>query len=223
MLTQPTERDKVGVTVRLWAPVYLVLVDRALQVLVEPGEIIKRPVAKEALVREPVPRAFRRPRHRGRGRLGAAERAGEQTRRVRDVVVRVGANDELVELCARHAGRAGARLEVERERGMQDEGPVAAAAGAAYVGRSMQLRVEVLEEVALALEELHAVCAVGVHVAIVFLELCVGIEWLYHAGPLRVSAGPKESGIYAEAKKVYHGPFCRACMRGDRRPVCGAI
>jgi len=184
VLTQPAERDKLGAAVRLWAPVYSVLVDRALQVLVEPGERIKLPVAKEALVCEPIPRALRRPCHRGRGRLGAAERAGEQARRVRDVVIRVSADDELVELFARHAGRAGARFEVEQKRGMRDEGFVAVAARAAYVGRSMQPRVEVLAEVALALEGPLTVGAVGVYVAIVFLELCVGIEWLYHAGPV---------------------------------------
>jgi hypothetical protein len=85
-------------------------------------------------------------------------------------------------LFARHAGRAGARLEVEHKRGMRHEGPVAVAAGAADVGRSMQPRVEVVAEVALALEGPLTVGAVGVYVAVVFLELCVRVEWLYHAG-----------------------------------------
>src|SRR5579863_5700853 len=93
MLTESTQCNKFGAAVRLWASIYLVLVYWALQVLVEPRERIERPVAEEALVCRPIPRAVRHPCHRGRGRLGAAERAREQARRVRDVVVRVRAND----------------------------------------------------------------------------------------------------------------------------------
>ena len=178
MLTQPTERAKLDAAVRLWAPIYLVLVERTLQVLVEPHERIERPLAQETLIRVPVPRAVGRPGHRGRGRLIAAHGPGEQAGRVGDVVVRVGADDETVELLAGHAGRARARLEVENERGVRDEGLGAAAAGAAHVGRSMNPRVEVVAEVGLALEGTAAVCAIDVHVAIVRLEFLVGPEWL---------------------------------------------
>ncbi len=38
VLTQPTQHDKLGTTVRLRTPVYLVLMTWALQVLVEPLE-----------------------------------------------------------------------------------------------------------------------------------------------------------------------------------------
>jgi len=50
MLTQPTERYKLGPAIHLWAPVYLVLVARALQVLVEPCESGERRVTQEALI-----------------------------------------------------------------------------------------------------------------------------------------------------------------------------
>ena len=42
MLTQPIERYKLGPAIHLCAPVYLVLVARALQVLVEPRECGER-------------------------------------------------------------------------------------------------------------------------------------------------------------------------------------
>ena len=42
MLTQPTQRYKLGLAIRLWAPVYFVLVARALQELVEPRECGER-------------------------------------------------------------------------------------------------------------------------------------------------------------------------------------
>ena len=65
MLTQPTERYKLGPAIRLWAPVYLVLVACALEVLVEPSDT--------GLIRGPVERGLRRPRNHGRRRLGAAQ------------------------------------------------------------------------------------------------------------------------------------------------------
>jgi hypothetical protein len=55
-------------------------------------------------------------------------------------------------LFARHAEFAGARFKVGYQCGMRDEGPVAAAAWASYVGRSVKLRVEVVAEVALTLK-----------------------------------------------------------------------
>jgi len=73
MLTQPTQRDKLGATVRLRTLVYLVLVARALQVTVEPRERLELGVAQEALVRLPVPRSLRHPRRLGRRRLEVAQ------------------------------------------------------------------------------------------------------------------------------------------------------
>ena len=176
VLTQPAERDKLGGAVRLWAPIYLVLVARALQVLIEPRERVERGVAQETLVRLAVPRALGRPRFHGHGRLVMAQRARKQAVGVRDVVVRVRADDEAVELLAGHAGRTGSRLEMEDERGGRDEGLGAAAAGAAQVGGPMQLRVEVVPEVVLVLEGPLAVRAVGVFLAVVFLELLEVVE-----------------------------------------------
>jgi len=138
VLTQPAERDKLDAAVRLWASIYPILVERTFQVLLEPHERIERPVAQETFIRVPVPRAVSRPLRCERGRLIAAHGPREQAVRIRDVVVRVGADDETVELLAGHAGRARARLEVENERGVRDEGLVAAAAGAAHVSRSMK-------------------------------------------------------------------------------------
>ena len=89
--------------------------------LVQLHKRIERLVAQETLKRGPVPRAVGRPRHRGRGRLIAAHGSREQPVRVGDVVVRIGADDETVELLAGHAGRTGARLKVEKERGVRDE------------------------------------------------------------------------------------------------------
>lgn len=54
---------------------------------------------------------------------GGSERpSGPVSKRVGvgDVVVRVDADDEAVELFARHAGRTSARLEMEYESGVRD-------------------------------------------------------------------------------------------------------
>jgi len=118
VLTQPAERDKLDPAVRLWAPIYPVFVERTFQVLLELHKRIERPVAQETFIRVPVPRAVSRPRRCGRGRLVAAHGPRKQAVRIGDVVVRVGADDETVELLAGHAGRARARLEVEDERGV---------------------------------------------------------------------------------------------------------
>ena len=69
--------------------------------------------------------------------------------------------------------RAGARLEVERKCGGRDERFTTAAAGTAVYGRLVELGIQVVTEVALILEAPFAVGAVGVHVAIVFSELCI--------------------------------------------------
>lgn len=180
MLTQPTERDKLRATVRLRTPVYLVLVARALQVLVEPLERLELGVAQEALVRLPVPRALRRPRHLGRRRLEVAQRPGEQTIWVRDVVTLVGADDEPVEFLARHAGRAGPRFDVKHERTVRDEGAFAAATWTAHSGRLMFLRAQVVAQVGRVIEDPLTVGAEVVLVAIVFLELRIAVENLHN-------------------------------------------
>ena len=103
MLTQPTEGDKFRTTVRIWAPVYLVIVARALQVLVEAREHLKLGMAQEALVRLPVPPAFCGPRGCGCGGLEGPLWSSQKARGIRDVVARVSADDEAVELLAGHA------------------------------------------------------------------------------------------------------------------------
>ena len=112
-------------------------------------------MTQEAVIRDPVERELSHPRDRRRGR--AAQRRSKQAGGVSDVVVCVGADDDAVELFARHAGRTGARLEMEYESSVRGEGLVAAAAGTTHVGRLMHLRVEVVEEVGLALERLQSV------------------------------------------------------------------
>ena len=149
---------------------------RPLQVLVEPRECGERRVTHEALKRGPVERELRRPRNRRRGRLRAAQRASQQAGGVGDVIVRVGADDEAVEPFARHAGRTGARLEMEYESGVRDEGLIAAAAGATHVGRLMHLRIEVVAEVGLALEGTLAVGAVELRVSNGCLGPCLAAE-----------------------------------------------
>ena len=176
VLTQPTQRDKLGATVRLRALVYLVLVARALQVRVEPRERLELGVAQETLVRLPVPRALRRPRHLGRGRLKVAQRPGEQAAGVRDVVSLVRADDEAVEFLACHAGWAGPRFDVKHQRAVRDEGAFAAAARAAHSGWLMYFRAQVMAQVGRTLEDPLAIGAVVMLVAIVFLELRIAVE-----------------------------------------------
>jgi hypothetical protein len=67
---------------------------------------------------------------------------------------------------------------VERKRGGWDERFLTAAAGTVVFGRLVELGIQVVTKVALVLEVPFAVGAVGVHVAIVFLELCVVVEIL---------------------------------------------
>jgi len=108
MLTQPTERDKLHSAIRFWAPVDLLLVARALQVLVEPVEGSERGIAQEALECPPIPRANGCPHLRRGRRLVMTLWSSEQPRAVRNVVVRIGTDDETIELLARHVRRAGA-------------------------------------------------------------------------------------------------------------------
>jgi len=102
----------------------------------------------------------------------------EEPRRVRDVVVRIGTDNQTIELFARHLRRAGARLEVEHECRMRNEGPVAATVRAAHVGRLMYPGIQVMTEVTFAVEAQMAIGAVGMHVAIVTLELRVTTKYL---------------------------------------------
>jgi len=70
---------------------------------------------------------------------------------------------------------------VEHERRVRNEGPVATAAGATHVGWLMYLGIQVITEITLALEAPFAIGAVGVHIAIVALELQVTAKYLYLA------------------------------------------
>ena len=176
MLTQPTQRDKLGATVRLRTLVYLVLVARALQVTVEPCERLELGVAQEALVRLPVPRALRRPRRLGRGRLEVAQWPSEQALGVRDVVSLVRADDEAVEFLACHAGRAGPRFDVKHKRTARDEGAIAATPWAAHSCRLVFLGAQMVAQVGRALENPLTVGAVVVLVAIMFLEVLIAVE-----------------------------------------------
>jgi hypothetical protein len=101
MLAQCAQSDKLVAAIRLGTPVDLALMAWALQVLVEGGECPEFRVAQEALVRVPVPREFRRP-YRGRRMRLISTRPAEQSRGIRNEVMFVRANDQAVELCARH-------------------------------------------------------------------------------------------------------------------------
>jgi hypothetical protein len=68
---------------------------------------------------------------------------------------------------------------VQGKCGERDERFATAAAGTGVFGRLVELGIQVVTEVALALEAPFAVGAVGVHVAIVFLELGVVVEILF--------------------------------------------
>lgn len=171
MLTQLTKCDKLCAAVRLWASINLIIVARATQVLIELRERSKCRIAQKALVCVPIPRELRCPRRR-RGRCFVP------TQWLSDVVICVNTDDEPIQLFARHARRAGARLEVVRKCGGRDERLDTAAAGTAVFGRLVELGIQVMTEVALALEVPFAAGAVGVHVAVVFLELCVLVEIL---------------------------------------------
>ena len=116
MLAQPTKRYKLDSTIRLWTFVNLGFVARALQVLIEPRERPKRLVAQEALVPRSIPREIGRPCRFLRRRLFPTQGPGEQSRAVRDIVLRVLADDKPIQLFSRHARWAGVRLEVECER-----------------------------------------------------------------------------------------------------------
>jgi len=153
-------------------------VPRALQVLVEPREPFERGIAQEALVRPPIPRTICCPHLRRDWWFIMTLRPGEQPPAVRDVVFLIGTDDETIKVLARHVRRAGARLEMVHECCVRNEGPAAAAAGAAHLGWLVYLGIQVMAEVTLVLEAPFAIGAVGVHVAIVALELQVTTEYL---------------------------------------------
>jgi len=178
MLAQRAERDELDAAVRFGALIYLLVVARALQVLIEAVKRLERGVAQEALVLHPIPRALRRPRRSTHRRLVLARRPTEQPRGVRDVVLLVRPHDESVELLARHARPARARLKVERERRGRDKRLVALAAGAHDVARPVQLGVQVLLEAVLVLKNPLALGAVVVHLVVMFLEFRIAVKEL---------------------------------------------
>jgi hypothetical protein len=160
VLAQPAKRGKLDSAIRLWASVNPVRVARALQVQIEVCEGPKRRPAQETLVCHPIPRALRRPcRRRGR-RLVPTQGPSEKSGGIRDVIIRISADDDAVQLFACHARGASARLEVEGEGGGGDKGSVTAAAGTAQVGGLVDPGIQVVTEVALALEKTVAVSAV---------------------------------------------------------------
>ena len=162
MLAQPTKRGKLDSAIRLWASVNLVRVAWALQVQIEVPEGPKRRVAQEALVCHPIPRALRRPYCRGGWRFVPTRGPHEQSRGIRDVIIRVSADDHAIELFACHARGASACLEVECEGGRGDKGSVTTAAGTAQVGWLVGPGIKVLTEIALALKMTIAFPAVMV-------------------------------------------------------------
>lgn len=176
MLAECTESFELDAAVLLWAPVYLLFVDGALQVLIEAGEVSERRVAHEAFVRRPIPRALCRPRRRDRSFVPS--RPTDQPVGVRYKTVSVCPHNVAVELVAGYARRAGARLEVERECCSGDEQPVAAASRAHDVARFVCLGVKMLLEVVLILEGTAALGTVGVDLVVMFLEFRIAVKYL---------------------------------------------
>ena len=141
MLAQRAKRDELDAAIRFRTSIYLLVVARALQVLIQAVECLERRVAQEALVLQPVPRALRGPRGSAHRRLVLAWRPTNQPRGVRNEVILVRSHDEAVELLARHARPAGPGLKVERERCWGDKRLVAFAARAQYIARTVQFGV----------------------------------------------------------------------------------
>jgi len=94
----------------------------------------------------------------------------------RDVIIPVRLHGEAVELLERHARPAGARLKVVRSRCRRDKRLVASAAGAHHGARPVQLGVQVVPEVAFALETPVTLGAVDVHLVVVLLEFRIAVE-----------------------------------------------
>lgn len=174
MLAECAERFELDTAVRLWAPVYLLLVDSALQVLIEAGECPEREVAYEALVPRPIPRSVRRPRLRRRGFVPS--RPADEPVGVRDNAVSVRPHDSAVHIIACHARRAGSRLEVEHEGRNGYKRLVAAASGARDGARTVLLGVQVLLEVVLIEKTPAARGAEVVHLVVVFFEFRVAVK-----------------------------------------------
>ena len=124
MLTEPAQRleRRVASPPGARAPVRLVRVRGAVQVLVQAGEGRERAVAQVALVPLPVPRARGRPRARHRLLLPRTEEPGA----VGEDAVLVELRHDAVHHVARDAGRAPAGFEVVDEGGAGDEGLAAA-------------------------------------------------------------------------------------------------
>jgi len=106
------------------------------------------------------------------------ERALDQPLRIRNIVARVLTDDEAVELVARHARWTGTRLDVEYERAVRHERFFAAVPGAAYSGRLVVFRAQVVSEVGGVREASVAFGTEVVLVAIVFLEFLIVVEHL---------------------------------------------
>jgi hypothetical protein len=133
VLAQRAERFELDAAILLRAPVYLLFVGGTLQVLIEAGEGGERAVAHKAFVRRPIERALCRPRCRARSFVPS--RPTNQPVGVRYSTVSVRSHNAAIELFARHARRAGARLEAEHEGCNGDKRPNAAVCRAHDVAR----------------------------------------------------------------------------------------
>jgi len=176
MLAECTERFELDEAVQLWAPVYLLFVDRAFQVLIEAREGGKHGVAYEAFVRVrlPIPGELCRPRRRARSFVPFGPT--NQPVGVRYNAVSVRTHDPVVDLFARHARRALAMLKVEHECCNSNERPIAAASRAHDDARLVLLGVKMLLEVVLILETPAALGTVIVDLVVVCLEFRIAVK-----------------------------------------------
>ena len=175
VLTERAERAEVrpAPAPRARAAVDLLGVRGAAQVRVEVRELPVRPVARVALVREPIPRALRRPLARDRRRPGGGGPADHPVR-VRDDVARVDLADQVVDHLARHARGARPGLEMQDERGRRREGTRAALHRARDGAPLVHGRVLVLAEVVRVLE--HALAGHAVPICVALATMLVETE-----------------------------------------------
>lgn len=154
MLHEPTKRVEVRAASAesLRAAVDLVCVKGAAEVLVERLELAERALAQDAFVRSAVEGSLRGIGSDGRGRLPVAI-VGDELRAVYDNAVFVVLHSELVDHLTRDARMAPARLEMEHDTPVVDEGLVAFAARAPVDSGLVNGGIEVLVKGVLGLEK----------------------------------------------------------------------